>query len=601
MRVSRIVVAAVGAVLVAVTTAVSVMGFSHDERQRDVAQTDLRRATLRALTSDLDGVIANTRQVAALFAASDHVSPDEFRSFTAPMLRASSVSAFVWLAHVPGPERAAWERRNGIRIVSVGPEGPQPAPPSASYNPTMQFAASVPLRGLSGLDTGKAPAMLEAQRLDEPRAAPVGPLPGTGAQGMLVYAPVRGDSGEVLGTAVGSFRVAAGTATIRDLLPKGAAFELRQRGRRVGGEGTLGSAPARSVVDIAGQPWEIRVSAAPSGRIGSGIIALLLGTLVSAVVLLTLSGLAREAGRAQRKAARSEEHFAQAFEHAPVGMALLDAQGDHVRVNEAMARMLGRTRETFVGLPLEAVMPASELGASRTLVASLVRGRQDSFSGDTTLLTADGRTIRAAVHMSLLEQAPGSNASVLVHAVDVTEQRLAERRMKHLADHDPLTGLLNRRGFSAALQGQVAHTRRYGAAGALLILDLDGFKAVNDAHGHEAGDRLLVDVSAELRECLRETDVVARLGGDEFAIILPREALDEATIVADKITTQIRERRLGGPHHPVTASVGVAPFGASHESGEEVLRDADLAMYSAKGAGRDRWAVHGRHQEALKG
>jgi diguanylate cyclase (GGDEF)-like protein/PAS domain S-box-containing protein len=518
------------------------------------------------------------------------------------MLRAGSASAYVWIAHVHGPERAAWEREHGVRIVTPGPGGVQPAPERAEYNPTVHFASTAPVRAIRGLDApGGAPAMREAQRLEEPRAAPVGPLPVTGAPGMLVYAPVRDHDGDLLGTAVGSFRVSALSATIRDLLPKGAAFEVRQAGTRISGHGRLGEAPGRWVVDVAGQPWELAVSAAPSGRLSSGIIALLLGTLVTAVVLLTLTGLAREAGRAQRSAARSEEHFAQAFEHAPVGMALLDARGNHVRVNEAMARMLGRTREELTGLPLDDVMPASELGASRGLVASLLRGSQEAFSGDTTLLTADGRTIRAAVHMSLLQQAPGSDASILVHATDVTEQRLAERRMKHLADHDPLTGLLNRRGFSAALQSQVAHTRRYGPAGALLILDLDGFKAVNDAHGHEAGDRLLVDVSAELRECLRETDVIARLGGDEFAIILPRETLEEATVVAEKVTAQIRERGLGGPHHAVTASVGVAPFGANHESGEEVLRDADLAMYSAKGAGRDRWAVHGRHQEALKG
>jgi diguanylate cyclase (GGDEF)-like protein len=175
--------------------------------------------------------------------------------------------------------------------------------------------------------------------------------------------------------------------------------------------------------------------------------------------------------------------------------------------------------------------------------------------------------------------------------------------MRHLADHDPLTGLLNRRGFSAALQSQVAHARRYGPCGALLMLDLDGFKAVNDAQGHDAGDQLLVQVAEELRQCLRETDAVARLGGDEFAIILPRETLDEATIVADKVIARLRDCRLGtgSPGLPgVTASIGIAPFGGGEETGEDVLRDADLAMYSAKGAGRDRLAIHGRHADAMR-
>ena len=144
--------------------------------------------------------------------------------------------------------------------------------------------------------------------------------------------------------------------------------------------------------------------------------------------------------------------------------------------------------------------------------------------------------------MTLVDGTGEGDAPVLVHAVDVTEQRLAERRMRHLVDHDPLTGLLNRRGLAAAMQTQVAQSRRYGSAGALLVLDLDGFKAVNDTLGHDAGDKLLVRIADELRACLRETDVLARLGGDEFAVILPRETLDEAAVVAAKITDRLRGR-----------------------------------------------------------
>jgi diguanylate cyclase len=144
------------------------------------------------------------------------------------------------------------------------------------------------------------------------------------------------------------------------------------------------------------------------------------------------------------------------------------------------------------------------------------------------------------------------------------------------------------------MQTQVAQSRRYGTAGALLILDLDGFKAINDTQGHDAGDKLLVRVADELRACLRETDVLARLGGDEFAVILPRETLDEAAVVAAKVTDRLRMTGEG-----VTAGVGVAPFSAEHESGDGVMRAADLAMYSAKAAGRDRHAVAGRHPDLV--
>jgi diguanylate cyclase (GGDEF)-like protein/PAS domain S-box-containing protein len=603
--VSRIVAAGVCAVLVVATAIAAVVGFSYDARQRDVAEADVRRAAVGSLTGELDALVASTRQLATLFASSENVSATEFRTFVGPLLRTGRASAFGWLDHVPHGERAAWERRHGVPIVEFVGGVPQPAPRRPSYDPMTHFEAGVPVKLRVGLDGSPDPkhaaAMRDSQAAEEPRSTPVIRLAGSNRPGLVVFAPVRGDDGELLGSAVGSFRVETLTAALAELFPKGAAFELRQGGRRVSGHRRLGDHHDSWVVDIAGQRWEVLTSAAPVGRLGNGVIALLGGGLISALVLLTLLVLARDAGRAERKAARSEERFAQAFEHAPVGMALLARDGRHIKVNEALAVMLGRTREELLALGPEAIMPSGEAAASRALLDALFRGDQRSFAGDTTVLTADGRRIRVSVHMSLLGLAPGEDTPILLHAVDVTEQRLAERRMRHLADHDPLTGLLNRRGFSAALQSQVAHARRYGATGALLMLDLDGFKAVNDALGHDAGDRLLVRVAEELRACLRETDAIARLGGDEFAIILPRETLEEAMVVADKVIGRLRERRLGtgAPGLTgVTASIGIARFAGGEESGEDVLRDADLAMYSAKGAGRDRHAIHGRHAGA---
>ena len=608
MHVSRIVAAGVCAVLVVATAVAALVGFAYDARQRDVARTDVRRAALHSLTGELGTVVESTRQLATLFASSDEVSAGEFRTFVSPMLRTGRASAFAWLAHVTDRERAAWERRQGVGIVRFEPGGEvRRAPRRPTYDAMLYFEASVPVKLRVGLDgtpnEQHALAMRTAQGVQEPRSTPVIRLAGSNRPGLVVYSPVRDDHGELLGSAVGSFRVETLTAAIAELFPKGAAFELRQGGKRISGHGRLGVHADHWVVDVAGQRWEIVTSAAPAGRLGNGVIALLVGGLISALVLVTLFAFAREAGRAERKAAESEHRFAQAFEHAPVGMALLDRDGRHVKVNEAMASMLGHTREDLTGMAAERIMPPSEATACRALIEALFRGDQRYFAGDTTLLAADGRRLRVSVHMSLLGLATGGEGSILVHAVDVTEQRLAERRMRHLADHDPLTGLLNRRGFSAALQSQVAHARRYGPCGALLMLDLDGFKAVNDAQGHDAGDQLLVQVADELRQCLRETDAIARLGGDEFAIILPRETLDEATIVADKVIERLRGCRLGAGAPGlagVTASIGIAPFAGGDETGEDVLRDADLAMYSAKGAGRDRHAIHGRHAGATR-
>jgi diguanylate cyclase (GGDEF)-like protein/PAS domain S-box-containing protein len=605
--VSRIVAVIVGVVLVVVTAATAAVGFSSDARQRDAASADVRRVALRSLISELDRLTATTHQVASLFAASHDVSDAEFRTFTLPMLRDGSATAFAWAPHVRDADRARWERTTGLRILERRAGRAAPAARRASYDPVLRFGTLIeglrlpPLGGDIATLALRRAALRAAVHAGEPRSTPVTSLASTDVNGILVFAPAYDDRGKLVGSAIGSSRVELLTRALAGVLPKGAAFELRQGGRRVAGHGNLGADATSWALDAAGQRWDVVTAPAPPSGLSRGVIALIVGGLLTALVLLGLSRLALEAGRAQRMASQSEERFAHAFDHAPVGMALLDSCARHVRVNEAMARMLGHTRESLTGLGADKVMPAEDAVACLNLVAALVRGDQTAFRGDSTMLTADGQRLRVSVHMATLKRMDGGDAPILVHAVDVTEQRMAERHMKHLADHDPLTGLLNRRGFSAALQSRLAHTRRYASGGALLILDLDGFKAVNDAFGHEAGDRLLVQVGEELRACLRETDLVARLGGDEFAVILPRETLDEAAVVAAKITRRLREAALGaGPAVPgVTVSIGVAGLADDFEQADDVLRAADLAMYSAKAAGRDRHVVHGRHADLV--
>jgi diguanylate cyclase (GGDEF)-like protein len=166
-------------------------------------------------------------------------------------------------------------------------------------------------------------------------------------------------------------------------------------------------------------------------------------------------------------------------------------------------------------------------------------------------------------------------------------ERMGELRQQ--ARHDPLSGLKNRRRFDEELRAELARSRRYGVAGAVLMLDLDSFKHVNDSLGHAAGDRVIAEVAEVLRERARETDVLARLGGDEFAVVLPRCDLEQAQAVAGKLQAAIRERLEAEDGTPrITVSIGLAPFGpGTAEGSEEILSRADTAMYAAKGAGRD--------------
>ena len=173
------------------------------------------------------------------------------------------------------------------------------------------------------------------------------------------------------------------------------------------------------------------------------------------------------------------------------------------------------------------------------------------------------------------------------------EERLHE--LEREASEDPLTGLKNRRRFNEDLQLALARARRERTMGALVMLDLDRFKQVNDTHGHLAGDHLIIEVADLLRRRTRESDVLARLGGDEFAVILPRCTVGEARLAAEAIAREIREHEPDDEVQPVTASLGVAMFGDRPRTNiAAIVSEADTAMYAAKEEGRDGVRVFDR-------
>nr|WP_242470701.1 EAL domain-containing protein [Thiocystis violacea] len=171
------------------------------------------------------------------------------------------------------------------------------------------------------------------------------------------------------------------------------------------------------------------------------------------------------------------------------------------------------------------------------------------------------------------------------------DREQAEARLLWLSDHDPLTRLMNRRRFKEDFTRIVDQATRYGHQGALLFLDLDEFKDVNDLNGHQVGDSLLQRVAEELRGITQPSDLLARLGGDEFALVLPEASLEEATAHADAAQRAIRSITLSeqGRQHRISASIGIARFPAHGSEIPELMANADLAMYQAKEHGRGRW------------
>jgi diguanylate cyclase (GGDEF)-like protein/PAS domain S-box-containing protein len=289
----------------------------------------------------------------------------------------------------------------------------------------------------------------------------------------------------------------------------------------------------------------------------------------------------------------AEELFRRAFEDAPIGMAMADLDGTYVRVNNALAAILGYSREEFMAMAYSDLVHPDDLPRDQEAVRAMLAGERSSYTTEKRYIHVDGHVVWVHFHASLVRDGEGEPAYFLTHSQDITGRREYERELRHLADHDPLTGLLNRRALEREVRDHMARAERYGAEGALLLVDMDNFKTVNDTLGHVAGDDLMVRVARRLRGCLRDSDVLARLGGDEFAVLLPQANLASARMVARKLCDAVRAEGRETPgmgHAVVTASVGGAPVAGpdgSVFSAEQVVHAADRAMYRAKSRGRD--------------
>jgi diguanylate cyclase (GGDEF)-like protein/PAS domain S-box-containing protein len=280
---------------------------------------------------------------------------------------------------------------------------------------------------------------------------------------------------------------------------------------------------------------------------------------------------------ARRGAGRSEQRFRSAFDDAPRGMAIVDEAGVAMEVNAALASATGYPVAQLVGRRLADLCPP----------AGTVQA-----PGERRLLRADGTSGWALWTASPL----GASGHSVVHVVDISVRKHAEHELLWRAHHDPLTGLPNRHEFVGRVEQALERRRGGGEAGhvAVLFVDLDDFKVVNDSLGHGAGDRLLEGVAARLRSALRPQDVIARFGGDEFSVLLPGVSGEaQALAIVERLAASLRTAiDLDGQARFVTASVGLALGGGrSRDGATELLADADAAMYRAKELGKARCEV----------
>jgi diguanylate cyclase (GGDEF)-like protein/PAS domain S-box-containing protein len=304
------------------------------------------------------------------------------------------------------------------------------------------------------------------------------------------------------------------------------------------------------------------------------------------VVDVTQLHSAEEALRAERDRAQSYLDVAGAI------MLALDRDGRIAMLNRAGHELLGYHEGELVGADwFETCMPAADRTEWRAIFDQMIMGAVPAREhGETGLLTRDGHVRIVEWRNRALVDDDGRITAILSSGLDVTERRDAEEKIAHLAYHDTLTGLPNRALLREHLDPALARARRAGRSVALMYLDLDDFKAVNDSFGHDAGDELLCQVAERLRSRQRAADVLARQSGDEFMLLLTDLGGDpgDATVAAagGMLETLSEPFRIGNESFHVSGSIGISIFPRDADDADTLLRHADAAMYAAKADGR---------------
>ena len=290
----------------------------------------------------------------------------------------------------------------------------------------------------------------------------------------------------------------------------------------------------------------------------------------------------------------AQHQFRRWFKSSPIAMALVSMERTYLDVNDEYCALTGWNRDELVAGGPGLVLQPEERDGRQGMIETLLAEGRDTYRRERRLRHRNGSDLDVMMTATLVRDASGSPIHVFTQFVDLGEARERERRLEHLADHDALTGLPNRRAYDRAILQVGSHDVR---STAVLLIDLDGFKAVNDEFGHRCGDEILTRVAGALRRRLRAGDQVARIGGDEFAVILTDVDAERAIIVAEALIEEIaRSSRpdnelATGP--TIWASIGIALHdptnGQSHETA--LFNAADRALYDAKRNGGNTWRL----------
>lgn len=281
-----------------------------------------------------------------------------------------------------------------------------------------------------------------------------------------------------------------------------------------------------------------------------------------------------------------EARFTHAFQSAPIGLALMNLNGCILNPNPQLEALFWPNYHSDDRPLLSSVVEESERNRFNTFFESVgIETVSDEFS----CVAHDGKVHKIVFYLSVVKKSTNHRKNIVLMAQDVTDSRHMTELLQQQANHDELTGLPNRRAFSVALESVVGCTNE-GAEAHLLMMDLDQFKTVNDSCGHAEGDRLLVEVSGLISQCVRSTDTVARLGGDEFAVLLVGSDQQIALAIAESIRSAVQQYEFHSENERfrIGVSIGLTGFCEKEANVAEILQLADAACYAAKEAGRNR-------------
>jgi diguanylate cyclase (GGDEF)-like protein/PAS domain S-box-containing protein len=279
----------------------------------------------------------------------------------------------------------------------------------------------------------------------------------------------------------------------------------------------------------------------------------------------------------------ANQRFRSAFDDAAIGMAIVSPEGRWLRANRSLAELTGYPEDQLVGMGFADITHPEDLPKDYHALQEMIDGTRDRFQTEKRYLHADGRIIWVWLSTTVVRDGKGKPMYLLSQMQDIGERKENEQRLQHRASHDELTGLPNRGSLEDRMILALNRQRRERQPICLLYLDLDGFKFVNDTHGHDAGDYLLVAIAKRLTSLVRPTDMVGRIGGDEFVMLC--EGMDErgATKLAKRIIEVVPNPiEVDGRSLSVTPSVGIALNRDPGRRPGEMLADADMAMYFAK-------------------